>query len=180
MSSRGENRMGLARWFPARSQMLGSPLRCRLMMAMAVDSDLHVAAAAGLRRVEQRYTAGRRTLVEVLDAASRPLSIPEILRQGRPRLPQSSVYRNLGVLEQAGVVRRVVSTDEFARYELSEDLTSHHHHLVCSRCGNVEDFTPPPALERSVERARSSIGSGMGFNTDAHRLDFIGTCRDCA
>lgn len=150
------------------------------MTAMAGDSELHVVAATGLRRVDQRYTAGRRTLVEVLDTASRPLSIPEILRQRRPRLPQSSVYRNLVVLEQAGVVRRVVSTDEFTRYELAEDLTSHHHHLVCSRCGNVEDFTPPPELERSVERARTAIGAGTGFDTDTHRLDFIGTCRDCA
>ncbi len=148
-------------------------------MTTAIDSDLHVAAATGLRRVDQRYTTGRRALVEVLGTASRPLSIPEILKQRRPHLPQSSVYRNLGVLEQAGVVRRVVSTDEFTRYELAEHLTSHHHHLVCSRCGNVEDFTPPPELERSVERARTAIGAGAGFNTDAHRLDFIGTCRDC-
>lgn len=148
-------------------------------MTAGMDSELHVAAASSLRQVGQRYTSRRRALVEVLDTASRPLSIPEILKLRRPRLPQSSVYRNLAVLEHAGVVRRVISTDEFTRYELAENLTSHHHHLVCSRCGNVEDFTPPPELERSVERARAAVGASADFNTDAHRLDFIGTCRDC-
>ena len=88
--------------------------------------------ATRLAGVGQRLTGTRRAIVEALANAEKPLSIPEILSTGGG-LAQSSVYRNLAVLERAGAVTRVVTTDEWARFELSEALTGHHHHLVCSR-----------------------------------------------
>ena len=141
--------------------------------------ELHETAAGRLARVGQRYTANRRVLVDILETARHPLSIPEVLGGGR-NLPQSSVYRNLAVLEQAGVVRRVQSSDEFARYELAEDLTEHHHHLICSACGKVEDFPASPALERTLARAISDVGDETGFTAEHHRLDLIGRCAACA
>jgi Fe2+ or Zn2+ uptake regulation protein len=92
----------------------------------------------------------------------------------------SSVYRNLALLEQAQVVHRVITSDEFARYELVEDLTEHHHHLICSSCGKVEDFTATPQLERSAEAALGRIAARAGFSVRSHRLDMVGLCRDCA
>ena len=65
----------------------------------------HTEVAARLGRAQQRYTAGRRTLVELLHQAGRPLEIVE-LAEGPGRLPVSSIYRNLVVLEQAGAVTR--------------------------------------------------------------------------
>ena len=143
-----------------------------------MDTELHETAAGRLARLDQRYTANRRVLVELLEAARHPLSIPDVLASGR-KLPQSSVYRNLAVLEQAGVVRRVQSSDEFARYELAEDLTEHHHHLICSGCGQVEDFPASPALERTLAKAISAVGDETGFTADHHRLDRIGRCATC-
>ena len=140
--------------------------------------DLHLTVASRLRGLGQRYTANRRSLVEILDDTWQPLAIPEIL-SGRSKLAQSSAYRNLAVLERAGVVRRVVTNEEFARYELAEDLTEHHHHLVCSNCGTVEDVMIPTRLERSMERALADVASGIGFAAISHRLDLIGTCRSC-
>jgi Fur family transcriptional regulator, ferric uptake regulator len=141
-------------------------------------SDLHVTVGARLRNAGQRYTAKRRSLVELLERASKPLSIPDILA-GRRRLAQSSVYRNLAVLEHAHVVRRIVTGEEFARFELAEDLTGHHHHLVCSNCGTVQDVTIPTRLEHSVERALDEVATATGFAGVSHRLDLIGTCRAC-
>ena len=57
------------------------------------------------------------------------------------------------MLTQAGVVRRIVAVDEFARFELAEDLSSHHHHLLCTNCGLVADFELPPKLEVELETA---------------------------
>ena len=141
-------------------------------------ADLHTTAAGRLRHVGQRYTANRRAVVEILAEAGSPRTIPEILAAGR-RIAQSSAYRNLAVLEQAGVVHRIVTSDEFARYELAEDLTEHHHHLICSSCGGVEDYTAPPALERSLSRAISAISDETGFSALHHQLDLIGTCASC-
>src|SRR5690606_28354111 len=114
------------------------------------SSNVHATAAERLRRDGQRYTASRRTLVEVLEATDRPLTIPELLA-APAGLPQGSAYRTLAVLERAGVVDRVVATDEFARYELAEDLTEHHHHTFCAACGSVADFVMAPRAEQRLD-----------------------------
>jgi len=122
-------------------------------------------------------TANRAALVDVLRDATGPLTIPEIL-QVRGGLAQSSVYRNLVVLEQAGVVHRIVTNDEHARFELAEDLTgNHHHHLVCSECGAVEDVPASAGLEASLHKAVSEIDRATGFTTERHRIDLVGRCR---
>jgi len=129
--------------------------------------------------VDQRYTSGRRVLVDALAEADRPVTTAELMATGS-RLPQSTAYRNLAVLEQAGVVRRVQSTDEFSRYELAEELTGrHHHHLVCVRCGGVEDFDPPRRVEQTLASAMATLTAATGFRAEAHRLDVLGTCATC-
>jgi Fur family transcriptional regulator, ferric uptake regulator len=142
-------------------------------------ADLHAVAAARLRGDDQRYTANRRAIVEALAASKRPLSIPQLLALD-DELAQSSVYRNLAVLERAGVVHRIVTDDEFARYELAEDLTGHHHHIICSRCGAVDDFTLPAQLETEIERVLKRVASRSRFQARTHRLDLVGVCELCA
>jgi Fe2+ or Zn2+ uptake regulation protein len=143
-------------------------------------SDLHEMAAVRLGALDQRYTRGRRAIVEVLARADAPLSIPQLLERDRS-LAQSSAYRNLAELEHAGIVHRIVTADEFSRYELAEDLTEHHHHhLICSHCGDVRDFTVSPALEQDLDRALARIAGAHGFVADHHRLDLVGTCATCA
>ena len=147
-------------------------------MTAPATTDLHATVAGRLRAVGQRYTGQRRTLVSALERAATPLSTAEIVeaRTG----PQSSVYRNLSVLEHAGVVRRVVTEGEFARFELTEELTEHHHHLICSNCGKVEDVTIPRDVESTMDRTVDRLARRSGFAKVRHRLDLIGTCRSCA
>jgi len=147
-------------------------------MMRRVAPDVHSTVADRLRAVGQRYTAQREALVAALERAQKPLSTAEIVesRMG----PQSSVYRNLSVLEHAGVVRRVVTEGEFARYELAEELTEHHHHMICSTCGKVEDVTIPRDLESTMDRTVDRLARRSGFAKVRHRLDLIGTCRACA
>jgi Fe2+ or Zn2+ uptake regulation protein len=135
-------------------------------------------AAARLRQKGQRYNANRRRLVGLLAASDAPLTIPEILARGE-NLAQSSLYRNLMVLEQSGVVERIVTNDERARFELAEDLTEHHHHLICSTCGIVRDFTVPTGVERSVHSALARVAEQTGFTLQNHRLDLVGVCPTC-
>jgi len=147
-------------------------------MMRRMPTDLHSTVAERLRRVGQRYTEQREALVAALERARKPLSTLEIV-QARTG-PQSSVYRNLAVLEHVGVVRRVVTEGEFARFELTEELTEHHHHLICSNCGKVEDVTIPTDLESTMDRTVDRLAKRSGFAKVRHRLDLIGTCRSCA
>jgi Fur family transcriptional regulator, ferric uptake regulator len=140
---------------------------------------LHETISVLLRGRQQRLTPTRKLIVDVLEAADRPLTIPEIL-VAEPALAQSSAYRNLVVLEQARVVHRFVTRTDFARYELAEDLTGHHHHLVCSGCGRVEDLPATAAVEHSVAIAIEEAARRAGFRTEHHRLDLVGLCADCS
>ena len=140
---------------------------------------IHALAADRLRADGQRYTSQRRALVELLEDAPQPLTIPQ-LRDRRRDLAQSSTYRNLARLERAGVVHRIVTSDGFARFELAEDLTHHHHHLIGSTCGQVTDFEVSESMEHDLEGALARVAKRAGFTVRSHRLDLVGTCADCS
>jgi Fur family ferric uptake transcriptional regulator len=148
------------------------------MSSADFEGPLHEVAEARLRLIEQRYTAGRRAIVELLRAAGHPVSIGDIADR-LPDLPRSSAYRHLTDLQAAGLVRRVAASDEFARFELAEDLTEHHHHLLCTSCGRVIDVTPTPAFERAVAKMVQELAAQQDFAPTSHALDVIGHCADC-
>lgn len=144
-----------------------------------MNAALHDDVATRLRRTRQRYTGARRQLVDLLDGLDRPRSIAELLDVD-PAMSQSSLYRNLTVLEQAAVVRRLSGTDDVARFELAEDVTGeHHHHLVCTTCGTIDDIEVEPAVEAAMHTAVDHAADERGFATDFHRLELIGTCGRC-
>jgi Fe2+ or Zn2+ uptake regulation protein len=140
--------------------------------------DLHGEVEQRLRRADQRYTAGRRAIVGLLVSAGHPVSIGDIADR-LPALPRSSAYRHLTDLESLGLVRRVAASDEFSRFELAEDLTEHHHHLLCVNCGKVTDVTLPPGFEQEMTWVIGQLAGAEGFEPRGHRLDVLGTCADC-
>lgn len=142
------------------------------------EDPLHEVAEARLRLIEQRYTVGRRAIVELLRDAGHPVSIGDIADR-LPDLPRSSAYRHLTDLQTAGLVRRVAASDDFARFELAEDLTEHHHHLLCVRCGKVTDVTPSADFERQVSLTVDELATAEGFEPQSHRLDVLGVCAGC-
>jgi Fur family ferric uptake transcriptional regulator len=143
-------------------------------------NDIHQLAATRLAGLGQRYTANRRLLVDVLIESEGPLPIAGILERGRP-LAQSSAYRNLVVLEEAGVVHRIVTSDDHARFELTETVTGrHHHHLICDRCGEIFDITLPADIEELLDAALADQAARLGFVGDHHRVDLVGLCRPCS
>lgn len=140
--------------------------------------ELHSSVEARLAVAGQRYSTGRRLLISLLASVERPMTIPELLEE-HPEIAQSSAYRNLTVLERAGAVTRIVTFGEHARFEMAEALMGHHHHLICTACGRVEDFTVSETAERTVDRAVSTAVARTGFAASSHRLDLLGLCAMC-
>ena len=125
------------------------------------------------------YTRGRQLVMATLSQIGAPATIPMILKAA-PALVQSSLYRNLAVLQSAGLVTRVDVGDERAFFELSELITNdHHHHLVCSECSTVVDITLPVRAERALDRALGDAAEGVGFELKDHRVDLVGVCAVC-
>lgn len=144
-----------------------------------IVSNVHQLAATKLSASAQRYTTNRRAVVEALLSLPGPATIAELLETGND-LAQSSTYRNLVVLEDAGVVHRIVTSDDHARFELTEAITGqHHHHLICEVCGVIIDITLDPSVETALERSLGQAAAANRFQGSHHRVDLVGTCRNC-
>lgn len=143
-----------------------------------MSEEIHEHVRRRLAGTRNRYTSGRRDLVELLVDVSRPLTIDELRAEGA-RQSQSSLYRNLGVLERCDVVRRLPALDDVARFELAEELTEHHHHVVCERCGRLDDVVLPRELEDALTSAALAVQDQLGYDVDAHRVELVGTCAAC-
>ncbi len=147
--------------------------------AADVDTELvHREAAVRVAGVGQRYTASRRSVVEVITAAERPMTVPEVVAAAHG-VPTSSAYRNITVLHEAGVLRRVAGHGDHGYYELAEDLVGHHHHFLCGRCGSVSDVAVSPKLERALAEAAQTVADQQGVEITDHTFDLLGRCATC-
>jgi Fe2+ or Zn2+ uptake regulation protein len=144
-----------------------------------MSAEVHQSAGNLLEHHDGRYTRQRRELVDLLLQAGQPVTVEE-LRAFAPHLAHSSLYRNLAVLEETGIVRRLTGPSGFARFELAEELTGHHHHLVCKTCGSMTDVQLPRAIEDELDRTLSRLARTYSFAIDAHRLDILGRCQLCS
>jgi Fe2+ or Zn2+ uptake regulation protein len=147
--------------------------------AVAANVELHRTIRDRLSARNQRYTTNRRKIVDALVELGAPATLPELLAHA-PHLAQSSAYRNLSLMEEAGVVRRLVHGADHAHFELAEDLTSHHHHLICEHCGSIRDITLDAQLERQLDAAFAGLAATEGFAPRHHAIDLYGRCADCA
>lgn len=127
-----------------------------------------------------RYTPGRRTVVVALAGSGGPRSAAELHAELEGRLPLSSLYRSLSVLEEAGVISSHHTSKGLTRYELAEWLRGHHHHLVCIDCGRVEDIDIPDTYEDQVRALVAGIGTMVSFVPTDHALEIQGRCARCA
>ena len=126
-----------------------------------------------------RYTAARRTVVATLSRAPGPLSAGEIHDAAAGEIPLSSVYRTLNVLEDSGVLIPHFGVKGLTRYELAEWIAGHHHHLVCTECGSVEDVDVPPGMESRVASVVDDLAALVSFEPTDHVLEIEGRCRAC-
>ncbi len=87
----------------------------------------------------------------------------------------ATVYRVLTQFEQAGVLRRSRFDADRAVYELDDG--AHHDHLVCLRCGRVEEFH-----DAEIEQRQRALAATRGFKLVEHTLALYGLCTkaDCA
>jgi Fur family ferric uptake transcriptional regulator len=129
-----------------------------------------------LRDHRQPVTRQREQIARVLLESEEHLSIEEIrdrlVRAGEsPGL--ATIYRTVDLLVESGLVRSRDFGQGYRRFE-PVPAPGDHHHLVCSRCGRVAEFT-----HERLERMLPMIADEHGFQLERHRLEIYGTCRDC-
>ncbi|HDQ44346.1 MAG TPA: transcriptional repressor [bacterium] len=95
----------------------------------------------------------------------------ENLKKEFPRLSLGTVYRNLGILVDQGVIHKIRSGSTFDRFEAKNTV---HYHLICERCGKIADFNMPIHDELEEQASRMT-----DFLIQKHRIDFFGLCGQC-
>ena len=84
----------------------------------------------------------------------------------------ATVYRVLTQFEQAGLVIRHNFEGGHSVFELSTE--THHDHIVCVRCGRVEEFT-----DEEIERRQQEVADRLDFELTDHHLNLYGLCAPC-
>jgi len=127
--------------------------------------------AAGLRATPQRLA-----VLNVLARAHKPLALHDVtamLDEGVAN--QSTLYRAMHDLCDVGIVRLVDLRHAHAHYELVTD--TEHHHLICTSCGTVEDYSSPLCRKIEADALKQSISFA---SISEHAFELYGTCKRCA
>ncbi|GAA5343856.1 peroxide-responsive transcriptional repressor PerR [Planifilum fimeticola] len=125
--------------------------------------------ATGVRMTPQRHAI----LEYLLSSMSHPTAdeIYKALEKDFPNMSVATIYNNLRLFKEAGLVRELTYGDASSRFDAN---MSDHYHVICRRCGKITDFKYPPLIEVEEEAAKKT-----GFQVDSHRMEVYGLCADC-
>ena len=129
-----------------------------------------------LKSAGLKITAPRMKIFQVLEQArGHHLSaenVYKLLGDMGEEVSLATVYRVLTQFEDAGLVDRHNFEGGYSVFELRQD--THHDHLVCLKCGHVEEF-----LDEVIELRQNEIASKAQFKMTSHALNIYGICAKC-
>lgn len=135
----------------------------------------HDHLAEHVRAAGFRVTRDRLALLRHLESAKAPQSIREIAQALRRTTDQVTVYRIVDAFTKAGLIRELDLRQGKPLYELADPHD--HHHVVCTSCGKVGEFTGCD-VARLVPKALKQV---RGFSRiESHALELFGVCTACA
>ena len=130
----------------------------------------------GLKEAGLKITAPRLKILQLLESADvRHVSAEDVyklLLENGEEIGLATVYRVLTQFEDAGLVARHHFEGGHSVFELSPD--QHHDHIVCVKCGRVEEFN-----DREIENRQKLIAQDRGFELTDHNLNMYGLCPAC-
>lgn len=127
-----------------------------------------------LKNTGVRITPQRHAILEYLvESMTHPTAddIYKALEGKFPNMSVATVYNNLRVFKEVGLVKELTYGDASSRFDY---VTSQHYHVICENCGKIVDF-PYGGLEKLEEEAAKTTG----FVINSHRLEIYGVCPEC-
>jgi Fur family ferric uptake transcriptional regulator len=131
-----------------------------------------------------RWTVPREAILGLLSRTTKHMSAKEIyaaLIKFNPGIGLTTIYRTLDLLYRTGLINKVVLGDGQARYEFrSENGKSHHHHLICTRCGRIIDYSEFEEEELElIKKTEKHLSKKFDFKIRDHNIEFLGLCNKC-
>ena len=135
---------------------------------------------ATLRRHGYKLTPQRRAAIHAITSSQdhlTPAAVFEKVNQGHPGIGLVTIYRTLKLLAELDLICELHTGDNRPSYTAS--TPQHHHHLICSGCGKVVDFTSTSTVRHGLSTLEARLSNESGFRIDDHVLEFSGLCRGC-
>lgn len=131
-----------------------------------------------------RWTMPREAVLELLSKSTKHMSAKEIyasLYNTYPGMGLTTVYRTLDLLARMGIITKLTLGDGQSRYEFkSGEKEEHHHHLVCTNCGKIIDYSEFLDEElRLVRKTEERLAKKYEFKILDHNIEFLGLCEKC-
>ena len=121
-----------------------------------------------------RVTQPRREVFGLLESTHEPLPMHDIVSQLR-HINRASIYRTLELFERLNIIT-VVHVGWKKRYELGSGYQKHHHHhLVCTHCGNITEIN-----SERLEDVIYTLTGAHGFTPTGHTFEITGICMQCS
>lgn len=98
--------------------------------------------------------------------------IHELLSKSNHKVGLATVYRTLQSMAQSGLVDVISGVDGESLYRACSK--EHHHHLLCSVCGQTKEFSSP-----EIEKLAEVVAKKYGFTETDHVIEISGICKDC-
>ena len=133
-----------------------------------------------LQERQHKMTPQRKTVLQIfLDHPGEHLSaedVHDLLRDKRTEIGLATVYRSLELLSDLGILQKMEFGDGCSRYEVNtlDPTRHHHHHLICTKCGKVQEFD-----DDLLEDLEQDIAEKSGFQIIDHQVKFFGVCKEC-
>lgn len=121
-----------------------------------------------------RITPQRHAILEYLIGTTSHPTADEIYRKlegNFPNMSVATVYNNLRVLKDSGLIKELTYGDASSRFDFTIEA---HYHSICETCGKIVDFDYSGLQE--IERVAEEK---LGFKISHHRMELYGTCPDC-
>lgn len=122
-----------------------------------------------------RSSKQRQCILDVIKHKKTHLSAEEIyqyVRELYPGISLGTVYRNLDILTEIGLISRATFADGKSRFEVAGE--GHHHHLICIKCGEIEDMPECP-MARDIQKYIED----KNFAPVQHYFEVYGYCTNC-
>ena len=98
----------------------------------------------------------------------------EDIKKNNPSIGFATVYRTLKLFKDSGIASERNFGDGKARYEPIRSETEHHHHMICTECGQIVEFA-----NMQIESCLQQVAKLNEFNVSNHKLEIYGLCSSC-
>ena len=132
------------------------------------------ALAAYLERNHLKQTKQRELILQTFLEANRHVTSDDLyqaVRKEHSNIGYTTVYRTMKLLVEAGLATERHFDDGITRYEIEQE---HHDHLVCVKCGKIQEFEC-----EEIEERQNEVASEYGFEVLRHRHELYGHCSSC-